>query len=95
MRQANFPDQKALTARDETNSEPSQEVGLVPSNSGYLLFSGPRRQRKQWAGSTVSPPPACSHVPATLITALVKQVEGRSAPAQSCQSPPYAKLPQR
>lgn len=44
MRQANFPDQKALTARDETHTEPSQGVGPVPHNSGYLLFSGPRTE---------------------------------------------------
>lgn len=30
MRQANFPDRKALTARDETNSEPTSHCGLVP-----------------------------------------------------------------
>lgn len=35
MRQANFPDQKALTARDETNSEPSQWSPAGSVNSGY------------------------------------------------------------
>ena len=30
MRQANFPDRKALTARDETNSEPNQPQWAGP-----------------------------------------------------------------
>lgn len=36
MRQANFPDQKALTARDETNSKPSQQFGWFFESSGDL-----------------------------------------------------------
>lgn len=52
MRQANFPDQKALTARDETNSKPSQQssagslrtVGTSVSSSSLSLKETQGRQ---------------------------------------------------
>lgn len=52
MRQANFPDQKALTARDETNSKPSQQSWAGSSVTvGTSVSLSSWSQRRHWAGN--------------------------------------------
>ena len=95
MRQANFPDRKALTARDETNSEPNQPQWAGPlKNSGYCSAWAVQGQRKHWAENIPFSLnlPLTPHILATLITALVKQ-HGRQVSSSSELSFPYAKLP--
>lgn len=59
MRQANFPDQKALTARDETNSKPSQQFSWFSESSGDLAAYSKRKPR---AGNGPFPlPPLTGH----------------------------------
>lgn len=91
MRQVNFPDQKALTARDETNSEPNQPRwdGSLETVVTYCSARAAQGQRKHQAENIPFSwnLPLTLHLSATLITALVKRVEGSSIPVRSCHLP--------
>lgn len=85
MRQANFPDQKALTARDETNSEPNQPnwAGPLKTVVTYCSAWAAQRQRTPTRKHSLSLNLPLTDLLATLITALVKCVEGSSVPVRS------------
>lgn len=90
MRQANFPDQKALTARDESNSELNQPTwaGSLTAVT-YCSAWAAQGQSKHQAENIpfFSDLPLTPPVLATLFTALVKHVEGSSVPVRSCHLP--------
>lgn len=85
MRQANFPDQKALTARDEKNSEPNQPnwTGPLKTVVTYCSAWAAQRQRTPSRKHSLSLNLPLIDLLATLITALVKCVEGSSVPVWS------------
>lgn len=90
MRQSNFPDQKALTARDETNSELNQPTWAGSFTAvTYCSAWAAQGQSKHQAENIpfFLHLPLTPHVLATLITALVKRVEGSSVPVRSRHLP--------
>lgn len=91
MRQANFPDQKALTARDQTNSEPNQPSSAVSVKTvvTYCPAWAAQGQRKHRAENTPFPVnlPPTPWVPAIRLTALVGCVEGSALPVRSHHLP--------
>lgn len=84
MRRANFPDQKALTARGETDSKASQQrcAGSSTTVVTYCLAWAAQGWRK-----TLSRKHFVLPNPATLIAALVTCVAGSSVPVRSCHFP--------
>lgn len=94
MRQANFPDRKALTARDETNSEPNQPQWAGPLKTVVTVQLEQSKDKGTTEQNTflLFKPTTHTHTLATLITALVKQ-HGRQVSSSSELSFPYAKLP--
>lgn len=94
MRQANFPDQKALTARDETNSEPSRWSPAGSVNSGYHAIQLQQPKDKGNTGQETLPllyhPRTRRYWPPSslLWSNMWKAVQF----IWSCP-PPYAKLP--
>lgn len=91
MRQANFPDQKALTARGETNSEPNQPGWAGSSTEVTYCSAWAARAQSEHQAENM---PFSLHLPLTHVlatprpaTALVKHVEGSSVRVQSCYLP--------
>lgn len=98
MRQANFPDQKALTARDETNSKPSQQSSagslrtVVTCLSSLSLKETQSRKRSLSTTTTYWPHTGHSY------HCFGQRVEGSSVLIQSitslCKAPPHVDNPQ-
>lgn len=86
MRQANFPDRKALTARDVTCSKPSQAStgGLTGSSCNLFCPSGSGAQAVTLSSKTFPKPYHRHH--------CFGHACGRPFSPSSEPSPPYAKL---
>jgi hypothetical protein len=95
MRQANFPDQKALTARDETNSKPSQQswTGSLTTVVTYCSARVVQGQRKHWAENNPFPLPTTHSAWISHPHHCFGQACGRQFSSSSELLPPYAKLP--
>lgn len=95
MRQANFPDQKALTARDETNSKPSQQSSAGSLRTVGTSVSSSSLSLKETQGRQETVPFHYHHLPAPyrpplslLWSACRRHLSSNSEHYLPMQSPP-------